>query len=150
MGHVIDKEGIHPTNKKVQAIQNAPTPTNVTELKSYFRTPKLLTGQFLPDLSAILEPLHKLLRKNARWAWDKDCENSFVKTKELVLKCDLLVHYDSDKPLKLACDASAYGGGCVLSHIIDGEERPIAFGSRTMTSSEKNYSQLEREALAII
>ncbi|MES9884563.1 MAG: RNase H-like domain-containing protein [Sedimenticola sp.] len=149
MGHVIDKEGIHPTNEKVQAIQNAPTPTNVTELKSYLGLLNYY-GAFLPDLSTILEPLHKLLRKNARWAWDKDCENSFVKTKELVLKCDLLVHYDSDKPLKLACDASAYGVGCVLSHIIDGEERPIAFGSRTMTSSEKNYSQLEREALAII
>jgi hypothetical protein len=55
------------------------------------------------------------------------------------------------KPIKQTCDVSAYGVGAVLSHIHDdGEERPIAFGSRKMTTTEKNYSQVEREALAIM
>ena len=56
----------------------------------------------------------------------------------------LLVHYDESKLLVLACDAS-------LSHIMeDGQERPVAYASRTLTSAEKNYSQLEKEGLAII
>lgn len=60
----------------------------------------------------------------------------------------MLVHYDTAKPLVLACDASPYGIGAVLSHIMpDKQERPIAYVSRTLTAAENNYSQL---ALAIV
>jgi hypothetical protein len=53
--------------------------------------------------------------------------------------------------MKLATDVSAYGVGAVISHVFqDGSERPIAFASRTWSASEKNYSQLQKEALAII
>ena len=62
----------------------------------------------------------------------------------------LLTHYDTTKPLLLACDASDYGIGAVLSHIgDDSQERPVAYASRTLSSAEKHYSQLEKEALAI-
>ena len=63
----------------------------------------------------------------------------------------MLVHYDLNRDLKLACDASSYGLGAVLSHIMDdGQERPIAYASRTLSSSERNYAQIEREALSIV
>ena len=63
----------------------------------------------------------------------------------------LLVHYDSSKQLVLACDASPHGLGAVLSHIIEvDQEKPVAYASRTLTTAEKNYSQLEKEALALV
>lgn len=62
----------------------------------------------------------------------------------------MLIPYDSELPLLLACDASPTGIAGVLSHIIKGVERPISFASRSLTSAEMNYSQLDREALAII
>ena len=61
------------------------------------------------------------------------------------------MHFDDALPLILSCDASPYGVGAVLSHLMpNGDERPISFASRTLTETEKKYSQLEKEALAII
>ena len=62
-----------------------------------------------------------------------------------------LVHYVPAKLLMLACDALQYGIGAVLSHVtVDQQERLVAYASRALTAAEKNYSQLEKEALAII
>ncbi|XP_054260272.1 uncharacterized protein K02A2.6-like [Macrosteles quadrilineatus] len=71
-------------------------------------------------------------------------------SKQWVLSTDVLVHYDVHKPLILTCDASPRGVGAVLSHLIDGVEKPIAFASKSLSASEKNYSQLHKEALALV
>ena len=67
------------------------------------------------------------------------------------MSSNLLVHYNPSLPLKLAGDASAYGVGAVISHVMtDGTDRPIAFASRTLSSSERNYAQVEKEALSLV
>lgn len=108
-------------------------------------------GKFLPDLSTVLSPLYRLLRKEDKWCWGKEQQTAFEKVKSLLTSDRLLVHYDPDQELILACDASPYGVGAVLSHRgEDGQEKPIAFASRTLAKAEKNYSQLEKEGLAIV
>ena len=63
----------------------------------------------------------------------------------------VLVPYDEKMKVILACDSSPYGVGAVISHVMDnGKEHPIALASRTLTKNERNYSQMEKEALAII
>ena len=71
--------------------------------------------------------------------------------KELLTSDRVLVHYDPSRELVLACDASPYGVGAVLSHKYpDEKDRPIAFASRSLAAAERNYSQLEKEGLAIV
>lgn len=69
----------------------------------------------------------------------------------MLTQAPCLAYYDSNLPLQLACDASSYGLGCVLSCVFpDGNERPIAYASRVLSQSERNYSQIQKEALSII
>ena len=150
LGHRVDADGLHPLLDRVQGIKEAPRPKSVTELRSYLG---MLTyyGKFLPNLSTTLHPLLVLLRKDVKWKWGPAQMKAFVATKELLTSDKCLTHFDSTLPLTLACDASAYGLGAVLSHkMTDGTERPIAYSSRTLTPSERNYSQLEKEGLACI
>ena len=105
----------------------------------------------LPNLSSMLAPLNELLRKETRWHWGKEQMQAFQKSKEFLKSSRLLVHFDSQKELTLAYDASQYGLGAVLSHRMDdGSEHPIAYASRTLSNTDRNYSNLEREALALV
>ena len=150
LGHRIDTQGLHPITDKVLAVQKAPSPCNVSELQSYLG---LLSyyAKFLPNLSTHLAPLYKLLKNEKPWSWEKEQETAFTESKKLLTSSQLLVHFDPTLDICLACDASAYGVGAVLSHKMpDGSEKPIGFVSRTLTDAEKNYSQTEKEALACV
>ena len=69
----------------------------------------------------------------------------------MLCSATLLVHNDPENSLILHCDASPYGLGSVLAHTMqDGTERPIAYDSRTLSAPERNYSQIEKERLAVI
>lgn len=63
---------------------------------------------------------------------------------------NILQLYAVTKYLRLTCDASEYGLGCVLSHIVNGEENPIAFVSRSLSRAERKYGEIEKEALSIV
>lgn len=86
-----------------------------------------------------------------KWKWNDQCNRAFEEAKQKLMEAPILAHCDPTHSLKLATDASVYGLGAVLSHCYeDGSERPIAFISRTLTAAEKNYGQINKEALALI
>ncbi|UYV60521.1 hypothetical protein LAZ67_1001407, partial [Cordylochernes scorpioides] len=149
LGHLVTEEGIRPLDHKVQAIQKAKTPTNISELSSFLGLVNFY-GKFIPNLPELLKPLHELLHKKRPWVWTKECGEAIDKCKNSITSERVLVPYDATLPLCLATDASQIGVGAVLSHIIEGQERPIMFASQTLSVAEQNYSQIEKEALAII
>lgn len=150
LGHIIDAEGIHPAPKKIEAVIEAPEPSNVKELQSYLGLLNFYR-KFMPNVSSVLHPLHKLLKKGEAWSWGAEELAAFNTSKAMLTSASVLVYYDPSQPVVLCCDASPYGVGAVLAHrTSSGEERPIAFASRRLTAAEKNYSQLDKEALAVI
>ena len=150
LGHIIDAIWLHPAPDKLKAVKNAPTPQNVTELKAYLG---LLTyySKFLPNMATTLSPLYMLLHNNVKWQWTSSEAKAFEKSKDLLTSNSLLVHFNPSQKLTLMCDASPYGVGAVLSQIDEqGVERPVAYASCTLSQPERNYSQLEKETLALI
>ena len=149
LGHMIDATGIHPTEDKVHAIHEAPIPHDVTLLRAFVGLLNYY-GKFIPQVATHVAPLHKLLEKDNKWAWTEECDTAFKTCKDLLTSEAVLAHYDTLKPIKLACDASSYGLGAVLSHVSEDGEQPIAFVSRSLSKAERNYSQIEKEALALV
>ena len=131
--HRIDAKGLHPLDDRVRAIEDAPTPTSVSGLKSYLGVLSYY-NKFLPNLSSILHPIHRLLRKDTPWVWGVAQSKAFAASMKLLTSLNCLTHFDSSLELTLACDASNYGLGAVLSHKIpDGSEQPICMRRGTVT-----------------
>ena len=127
-----------------------PAPEGSTQLRSFIGMAQYY-ARFMPNLATELAPLHHLLKKDVPWQWTETEQDAFEKVKSLLLKDNVLVHYDPDLPLVLASDSSSYGLGAVLSHVMpDGSERPIAYASRSLSVREKKYAQIEKEALSIV
>ena len=149
-GHEIDKDGLHNTNANIEAVQNAPRPQDVSSVRGFLGLVNYY-HRFLPNISSVLHPLNQLLEKDHTWEWSRECEDVFKEAKRLVTSEQVLAHYDPDLPVRVACDASPYGLGAVLSHVMsDGSEKPVAFASRTLNRAERNYSQIDKEALALV
>lgn len=150
LGHTIDSVGLHKSDDKIKAIVEAPVPTDTTQLRSFLGLINYY-ARFVPNMSTLLHPLNALLHKGVKWEWSRKCDEAFQKAKEQLSSKSVLTHYNPRLPVILACDASPYGVGAVISHRLpNGEERPIAFASRTLSKAEQNYAQIEREALGII
>jgi len=133
LGHVITPSGICPTQQRIVDVLKAPMPANKSELKSFLG---LMTcnAKFIPSVASLLHPLY---HKDSHWNWTAKCQEAFDKAKALVSKAPVLVHYDVTKPIKLYCDASVHGVGACLMHIVNGEEKPVAYASRTLSWPNK-------------
>ena len=110
LGHIISAEGLKPSPRKVKAVVDAPQPTKVSKLKAFLGLLSYYT-KFLHNLATTLAPLYKLLQKSQKWRWDAEQENAYKEAKRLLTTSKILTHFDSDKPLVLACDASPMGLG---------------------------------------
>ena len=106
-------------------------------------------SRFLRNQSTLIEPLNRL--RTSEWTFGEVEKSCFDELKKKLTSNEVLTLYDPDLPLRLDTDSSSYGLGAVISHVdSNGVDRPIEFISRTLTSAERNYAQIEKEALSIV
>ena len=154
LGFMVSAKGIHPCEDKVQAIKEAPFPQDKEQLQSVLGLISFYE-RFFQGKAHVLEPLHRLLDAAQEFRWDSKHQAALDIVKDLISSDQVLVPYSLYKPLAVICDASPYGVGAVLCHTVQGpdgakEERPVRFASRTLSATERRYSQLDKEALAIM
>ena len=149
-GFIFSDGGMKPDPKKVEDIQNLVPPTNTKELRSILG----MTGyssRFIQDYATITAPLRELTHKNSTWSWMTKHQKAFDTLKEKLQSAPALAYFDMLKSTEILVDASPVGLGAILTQKDgNGDSHVIAYGSRSLTKTEQNYSQTEREALAIV
>ena len=149
-GHIVSGQGIHPDNKKIDAVTNAPGPKCASELHSFLGV-TYYCSRYVPDCSSVTYPLRQLARTTSSFHWRKEQDDSFIKLKQAIASPQVLAHYSLTAPTQLAVYVSPWVLGAVLlQQQADFTYRPIAYGSRSLTEIEMKYAQLEKEFLAIV
>ena len=127
LGHIITKEGVSVDPHKIEAVVNWPTPTNVTEVRSFMG----LAGyyrRFVQDFSKIAVPLTQLIRKGVAFEWSEERESAFQELKTRLTTAPVLALPSGTEGFVIYSDASHKGLGCVLMQ----NGRVIAYASRQL------------------
>ena len=155
LGHIVSKHGIETDPKKIASVKHWPHPETVTQVRKFLGFTNYYR-KFLHQYAQIAKPLNQLIlgdnskKKRTKIVWTDDCEKAFQKLKELSSYTPCLAYPDYEKSFKLYTDASESGLGAVLAQIKeDNVEHPIAYASRTLSKSERNYDAHKLEFLAL-
>ena len=152
LGHLVSASGIACDPKKLEAVKDWPRPSNLTEVRqfvgfaAYYR-------RFVKSFSLICAPLYDLTKKNAPFIWTEQCESAFVELKKRLTESPVLAYpsTDKDRVFIVDTDASLYGvGGCLSQIGEDGEEHVIAYASKSLSATQRNYCTTMRELLAAV
>ena len=145
VGHLFSAEGLKPDPEKIRAINDMPPPVDKEGVLRILGTVNYL-DKFIEHKADIQEPISQLTQKDAAFVWEKPQQEAFNHLKSVITSAPALAYFDNTKETVLNVDASIKGLGAVIMQ--DG--KPVAFGSKTLTSCERRYANIERELLAIV
>lgn len=150
LGLIINKDGIAADPEATRAIASMPKPSCISEVQTLLGLVNHY-GKFILYLHQIKQLLEELTKKNNPWLWEHKHDLALQHIKKVMLSPLLLEHFDPSKTLIVAADACSTGiRGVVLQRDSNGIERAVYHISQSLTKSQRNYSQLEKEALALV
>ena len=149
LGYLITPEGLKPDQEKTKAISLMPEPDSKDYVRrflgmmSYYR-------RFIPEFSSIAACLFEVTKMKVNFKWTDVERNAFNKLKMLLIQAPVLIYPDFEKAFAIYTDASNVGVGGVLTQVVEEKALPVAFASRQLNTSERNYTTSEKEMLAIV
>ena len=149
LGFILSPDGLTMDPAKIQVIQDWPEPRKVRDIQSFLGFANFYR-RFIYNYSDIVIPLTRLTQKGTPWHFSEDCRNAFSAIKKAFTCALVITHWVPDAQITVETDASDYAVAAILSITLsDGEIHPVAFYSRTLTTSELNYDTHDKELLAI-
>ncbi|KAJ9536652.1 hypothetical protein OSB04_un000201 [Centaurea solstitialis] len=145
LGYVVSSQGISVDEEKVKAIQDWPTPKNVSEVRSFHGLASFYR-RFVKNFSTLASPLTKVIKKNVGFKWGKEQEQAFEQLKFQLTHAPLLSLPNFDKTFEIECDASGVGIGAVLMQ----EGKPLAYFSEKLNGATLNYPTYDKEMYALV
>ena len=139
-----------PTSDKVAAIIEASPPQSASEVRSLLGMTQYL-ARFIPNYSDTVAPLRELTHKNVQFKWTNTHQHAFEQLKQAMGNAETVQYFSTDLKTEIIVDASPIGiAGILTQKDHNNEVRVIEYASRSLTETEKRYSQTEREALAVV
>ena len=162
LGHIVSENGIATDPEKISALKQWPRPRNIKDLRKFLGFAGYYR-RYIRDYAKIVKCLndllvgqpktgHKTKSRNKfapKWQWNEEHQTAFETTIEKLTTPPILAYADYSLPFLLHVDASAEGLGAALYQNQDGVDRAIAYGSRGLKKTEKNYPAHKREFLAL-
>ena len=150
LGVVIGPEGIKMEEVKVKGVLKWLTLKCVKDVQKFLGLANYYR-RFIEGFASVVRPLHDMMKKDKKWDWTERQEKVFKKLKEWFTKKPVLAALDIDKEMRMEVDASDYVTGEVLSmECKDNLWRPVAFLSKSLNETERNYEIHDKEMLAIV
>ncbi len=150
LGHIVSPDGISTDPKKVAQVAEWPIPANKKEVQQFLGLVNYYR-RFIADFSKIAKPLHRLTEKTSEFDWNSNCQASFEQLRHKLVTAPILAFPDLDRPFILDTDASDKGIGGVLSQKDDdGNERVVAYASKSLSRAEQHYCVTRKELLAVV
>ena len=143
LGHILGADGLRVDPKKIQVVQEWPTPANVNHVQQFLGLANFFRD-FVQGYSQLSAPLTDLTRKGHFFQWSQEHKDAFDGIKYALTHAPCLALPDFTKKFQIESDASGFGIGAVLMQ----ERRPVAYFSRKLSSAETRYSTSDKELLA--
>ena len=149
LGHIISNRGNEVDKAKIELISKLPSPTNVKTVRQFLRHAGFYQ-RFIKDFSKIAKPLYKLLEKDVKFSWERDCQRSFEELKSYLTTTLIVRSPNWQLPFEVMCDVSDLAIGAVLGQREEGKPYLVYYASKTLNKAQRNYTIIEKELLAMV
>ena len=159
LGRCINSEGYRPIKEYTDALESLPAPNTLKQLQKLIGRLTWLRNFIHANIgeevaekccSNVLARMHELNRKGQKMVWTEEAEDAFTEAKKMLSSTEIISFADFAHPFYLVTDASDVAIGAVLLQMLSGKVRIVATSSKTLNSTQRNWSTTEREAYSIL